>query len=136
LYSTVSLFLESCSHNEDEQLPIAFDCCFFLTDSSIITHQQQQQPVVGSAAAAPPPPPPVINKSIIQRTFITTDNFLMTGHVSKPMILFKTSELFSHVNRNNQINNNSNFNIHFTIKPFKDSFMSIQKTQIQQSQSN
>jgi hypothetical protein len=82
LYSTMSVILERCD-NEDE-LPVSFDCCFFLNvvdegDASSTSSDQS---------------------SGCLKTFVTTDSFHMSGHVSKPMILFKTNELFKFVRDN------------------------------------
>ena len=104
-YSTICVILERCD-NEDE-LPVNFDCCFFLTDLKTTI----SSPTKGALIET--------EKNIISlfpkqlKSFVTTDPFHMSGHVSKPMILYKTNDFYSFIFDNM-------VNLEFTIRAIKE----------------
>jgi hypothetical protein len=77
LYSTVSVILERC--DSEDELPVSFDCCFFLVADEVNDDKDFD------------------HLDDCMKAFVATDPFQMSGHVSKPMVLFKTNELLKFV---------------------------------------
>lgn len=115
-YATVCVILERCDNEDD--LPVSFDCCFFLTDTTVPSSPTTAVTTVpaGSNSTANSSIseiiPPLFPKQL--KSFVTTDPFHMSGHVSKPMILYKTNDLYNFFN-------NNTLSLEFTIRAIKES---------------
>ena len=109
IYATVCIILERCD-NEDE-LPVSFDCCFYLTDHSSTTLSPNSNANLMN----------LFPKQI--KSTATTDPFHMSGHVSKPMILFKTSDLYAFARKsetNSESTESKIVSLEFSIKAIKE----------------
>lgn len=93
-YSTICVILERCDN--EEELPVSFDCCFYL--SGIAKEEASDEAV----------------QSRQLKCCATTDAFHMSGHVSKPMTLFKTNDLLSFACEDKKLD------LEFTIRPVKE----------------
>lgn len=111
-YSTVCIVLERCDNKNE--LPACFDCCFFLNDIKTNPFKNETVTVDTSTVASKKittrdecfmsqneikmTTTNVENVNIFPRqvkSSVTTDTFHMSGQVSKPMILYKSTEFFS-----------------------------------------
>lgn len=97
-YSTICVILERCD-NEDE-LPVQFDCCFLINDPSTN--------ITSSSSTTPTRPQQQL------KAYVTTDVFQLSGHVSKPMTLFKSNDLTTFTNQTNKL-----LTIEFTLRALR-----------------